>query len=223
MFGRIGIMALVAMALNALVAVDAEAHWTIVSGQLVYHSLDCQSVIKDWDPALAGQGVCRVTATAREIRCYNPQGKYNAMGTAFNPYPFKAVAGAVQQDTVTKNGKSQQAAGHLKLEVVSNDELLSLGLTWSDVGCPNSKWNVRAVLRSADLTVDVYQCKSYDPTTGAPTCLPLDPAIPDLSAYEYDYTATFRCTLDSSYSFDNYPPPPGTSMNCSKVSSQHVL
>lgn len=223
MFRRIGIVALAAMAYIALAAVDdTDAHWTIKDGKLVYHSLDCESVIKDWDPTLVGQGVCSTTATATEIRCYNPNGQYNDQGTSFNPIPFEPVSGPVQLDTIKKKGKSTQAAGHLRLEVLTDDEVSSLGLTWAQAGCPNSNWTVRALLREADLLVDVYQCNVSDGNGGWDCSnVPLDPSNPDPNSYTYAYTALFACTLPAEFTFEN-PPGDGDEMNCNYVTDTHV-
>jgi hypothetical protein len=210
---RIGIVALVVMALIAVAAVEADAHWTIVSGKLVYHSLDCQSIIKDWDPSLEGVGVCNTTATTTELRCYNPSGFYNDQGTSFNPIVFPPVEGSVEPDKVTKKGKSSQAAGHLTATVLENADVPSLGLSWDEAGCPNSNWTVRAILRQAILVVDVYQC-----VVAGSGCSPLDTNTTDETK---TYTATYTCTLPAEFTFDN-PPTAGTDMTCTTVSSTHV-
>ena len=100
---KLGIVALVVMLLVAVAAGPADAHYTIVSGKLVYHSVECQSAIKqvqnlEKNPALAN---CTLVGTVVEVECSNPQGKI-VRGTASHPIPFEAVSTSLDQTPLEK-------------------------------------------------------------------------------------------------------------------------
>jgi hypothetical protein len=206
----IGVLAGV-LALGPL-AFKAEPHYIIISGALIYHSIDCQAVLKEvldttTNPAL---GVCSVVGTVIETECANPNGKI-VRGTASYPKAFSPVAAEVTQD-LTKKGKAAQAAGHLKVPVIPWDPDLgevTLGLTDQEAGC-NNNWSVtKALLRAADVTIDVYPCGAECDQS-------------DINDANRASTALVTCILPEEYTLDNLPTA-GVKMTCALMSATHYF
>jgi hypothetical protein len=190
----VGIVALVTMALIGMVAVEADAHWTIVSGRLAYHSIDCEAVwknVKNLSETNPAEGVCSLVGNVVEVECANPTGKI-VRGTASHPIVFAPVSGAIGQ---TLDDKKK---GRGQLNVIAIEDEVTLGLNSDDV-C-NNNWDLtRAILRESVMTVDIF--------------------VPDLQGTLVS-TAVFTCPLPEEFNLDN-PPTPGLEVSCNLESFTH--
>jgi len=203
-------IALTVMGLVAMVAAAADAHYIIVSGQLVYHSLDCQSVLQEvLNPKLyPADGTCSVEGTVVEIECASPNGQI-VRGTASHRIVITPVNRPVQ-DEVTKKGKGK-GAGRLTVEVLTDAQAPTLGLTPpADGGVCNNAWTLtRALLRQATLQIDVDGCQIIND-------------IIDCTSQGPVSTAVYNCRLPDTFTLDNVPLSPGTTMECTMESFQHL-
>jgi hypothetical protein len=192
----IGIVAFVAMALVAMAAVDADAHWTIVSGKLVYHSIDCDSVwknVKNLSETNPAEGICSIVGVTVETECESPTHKI-VKGTASHPIVFAPVSAPVEQTDAEK----QKGRGHVNVPVI--EDHVTLGID-SDQVC-NNNWTLRrAILREAVTTVDIY--------------------VPDVASGNKVSTAEFTCTLPANFNFNN-PPAPPLEVSCELDSFTHL-
>jgi len=204
-------IALTVMGLVAMVAAAADAHYIIVSGQLLYHSLDCQSVLQEvLNPNLyPAEGTCSVEGTVVEIECASPNGQI-VRGTASHRIVITPVSDPLQDPAeVTKKKAKGKGAGRLTVEVLTDAQAPTLGLTPpADGGVCNNAWTLtRALLRQATLQIDVYVC-SINSTDCTPT--------------ELVSTAVYSCILPAAYTLDDVPLPSGTTMQCTLESFQHL-
>ncbi|HEX5913207.1 MAG TPA: hypothetical protein VFY54_08780 [Rubrobacter sp.] len=204
MLRTIGIVALVAAALIAMPAVEADAHWTLVNGALKYHaSIHCGSVwknVKNLSEDNPMQGVCSPVGVVVEVECESPTHKI-VKGVASHPIVFAPVSGEFEQ---TFNEKTKGRA-HMDLEFIEDHE--TLGLTSEDV-C-NNQWTLRrAILREAIQTVDVYLCGTDGCDTG------------DINPGNLVATAVLSCVLPNQFNFNN-PPAPPLEVPCDLESFEH--
>lgn len=204
---KVGIVALMVMGLVAMVAAAADAHYINVSGKLVYHSIFCESVIKNVqnlvnNPALA---TCLVVGTTIETECTNPQGKV-VRGTPSHSITFGPAAAPLEQTDLEK----KKGRAHVDIEVIEDD--VTLGLTSEQAGC-NNNWTVtKALLREADITIDVYSCGA-DGVCTTPE---------DIIDANHASTATYSCVLPATFTLDNVPLPLGTTVDCTLESFTHL-
>jgi hypothetical protein len=194
MFRTVGIVALVAVALIGIAAVEADAHWTIVNGKMTYHSIDCEAVwktVQNLSETNPAEGVCSPVGTVVEVECESPTHKI-VRGKASHPIVFAPVSGPVEQTLAEKT----KGRGHLNVTVIEDHE--TLGLTSDDV-CKNNWTLRRALLRETVMTVDLY--------------------IPDIQGTLVS-TAVFSCVLPQQFTFGN-PPEPPLEVSCDLESFTH--
>jgi hypothetical protein len=182
MFRTVGIVTLVAAALIGIAAVEADAHWTIVSGKMTYHSIHCEAVwknVKNLSETNPAEGVCSPVGTVVEVECESPTHKI-VKGIASHPIVFAPVSAPIEQTLVEKT----KGRAHLNVTVIEDHE--TLGLNSEDV-C-NNNWTLRrALLRETIMTVDLY--------------------VPDIQGTLVS-TAVLSCVLPPQFNFDNPPAPP---------------
>lgn len=194
-----GIVAVVA--LIAGVAADADAHYTVIGGKLVYHSLSCEELLKgvknpDTNPSASK---CTVTGTLVETLCQNPANHDVRPGQAATQVTFFGFEPLSSDDFDKTKGTGSVSV------LVTDDPLLGL----TDDACVNPNWHlIKALVREADVRFDNYTCGRDD------VCGSADDVLASISA--------FRCTLPAWVDFDTVPPAEGIDFDCSVVSTTHV-
>jgi hypothetical protein len=196
------ILALVTTVLTVLPAPKVEAHYIVVSGRLLYHSLSCEEVLKgvknpDTNPS---QVTCTVTGTVVETLCQNPANQDVAPGKAATQITFIASEPLSSEDFNKKKGEGS-------VRILISDEA-TLGVTSAD-GCVNPNWNIiKALVRSADVRLDAYTCGQNG------ICGDADDILASIT--------TLQCTLPASVDFNTVVPEEGIGYNCPIVSFTHV-
>jgi hypothetical protein len=199
------IIGLAVMCLLPMLPGLADAHYIIISGQLRFHSLDCEVVMKNVQNLVnnPAAGECMVVGTVVEVECANPQGKI-VRGTASHPVNIGTAGAPVAQDAAEK----KKGRGHVTAEVLDDATSPTLGLTNEEAGC-NNNWSVsRALLRQADLTVQVSPC-----TFQGNVCVVSGPPASQ---------ALFSCVLPAEFTLDDVPLPDNTAMSCTMEFFQHL-
>jgi hypothetical protein len=180
---RVGIVALVTVALIAVAAVDADAHYTYVSGKLVYHSLTCEEVLKgvknpDTNPSRVD---CIVTSTLVETLCVNPNFHDVQPGESATQV---TVFGSELLSSENFDKKKGTATATVLIPLADD-----LGLT-NEV-CVNPNWHlIKAIIRSATVHLDAYACGPDQ------TCNTTDDVLAS--------TTTLQCFLPAGVDFDDF-------------------
>lgn len=210
---RVGIAALVVVALIAVAAARADAgSWTIVNGKLVYRSVDCEALLKGTgnpnpnDPSLL---TCTLTDLTVDTVCENPTNHQITPGQA--ALQVARFVGSTTDNNFVLQGKGKAVGTIPQLVPTCSGTpqpgdacLLGLG----DDVCVNPNWHlVNVLVRSATLQVDTQTCNdsNSDQVFGCQT---------DFSPAD---TQTYECTLTTQYGFgkkQTFPPPSGTPYDC---------
>ena len=142
-------------ALVAMVTVPplpkADAHYIVISGRLLYHSVTCDELLKNVqnlakNPALV---TCQGLGTVVETECAVRSG---TSSEDRRPIPSPSSATAPVTQTLAEKNKGR---GHATILLTEEDDL---GITHEDSGC-NNNWTLhRAILREAIVTYNTYDC-----------------------------------------------------------------
>lgn len=180
----------------ATLGAKAEAHYIMIGGKLVWHSLNCGTVFKEvtdpgTHPALV---VCNVTAQQVELLCKNP---HNRNATFHSPgVQHFTVTRQINQDDITGPGKASVNA------LINTDQQLL-----NPRFCENaSEIPTAALVRSASVEIKAFECDDAHCKQQG-----------DLAS-----TASLNCKLPSTYNFDNMPKSGITEYQCETVSIRHV-
>ena len=186
MIKRILAVGLLSIVVLATLGVEAQAHYTYVKGKLVYHSLECEEVLKgvknpDTNPSRVD---CIVVSNVVETLCSNPAGNDVDPGNSAT----QVTVGGTTQLTSNNFNKQKGLATALVVIPLADD----LGLTSATPGvCVNPNWNLeKAVIRSATATLNAYTCGPDQ------ECQTADDVLASIT--------TLQCSLSDEVGFDDF-------------------
>lgn len=197
------IISKLAVGLVSVWSLSASAHYTIIAGKMVYHSLQCDAVLKSVPnpDAHPGELECVASTALIEVLCENPTNHQVAPGQSATQVVLVGEKQIDQSDITDKvRGKANVSV------VLPDDSLLKPEF------CVNSNWNpIDVIVRATSATLKAYKCEGPD----------ADPCSEKILTS----TLEMNCALPAGYGFDNYPlnlPPPGTPYECSQPVIVHV-
>lgn len=168
-----------------------------IGGKVYTGSIDCDSVLKAVpNPDTNPQQVECVAKTATvELLCQNPQTKNVAPGSSALQVVLVGSE-RIDQSDVTGTDKTK---GKAEVRVTIEEDEVLLNPAY----CVNPNWiPLDALVRSADIRMNAYDCKGTDP----------DPCTTKvLTSY-----LEMNCLLPAEYDLVNNPPPSGTQYQCTE-------
>ncbi|MDQ2693872.1 MAG: hypothetical protein M3Z21_00575 [Pseudomonadota bacterium] len=196
MYKRTKTISLMAAALPAMLAMNAEAHYMYANGRWYYHSVGCQAEIESMDAAPASVK-CVVIAELVETLCQYPGGL---------AYP---VSLPLQVSLDAQALIEPDSEGRATVEVVIPDApLLDVVLNLDPSPCGASSTPVAVLIRNMASTVSVSKC--------------VGSVLSPCSVRLLTSTATASCALPAEYTFASLPPP-GTWFSCPNPVIVHVF
>lgn len=167
----------------------------IISGMAYYNTLRCDSVLKAVpNPDTNPQAVeCMASAATVELLCQNPQNQNIAPGQS----AIQVVL--VGSERIDQSDVTDKTKGKAEVSVIIEDDALL-----NPAYCVNDNWiPLQALVRSAAIRMNAYDCKGTDP----------DPCTTKvLTSY-----LEMNCLLPAEYDLVNNPPISGeTQYQCSE-------